>query len=399
MGPVNKCCNPLNKNKHKNIQKNIVFITAKRASAFKKFIGCFMCNSCERHIYKGKKSTLSPRELCENEFPNVNELELVNDDVEDNENTDPSYQCEVVDNQLKVDRINKLLFEVGEPPVKIKRLSSENECKKVIKAAISILGNKNDSSDDSVNQTKNQINHFKVAFDQKISRSDKIQVLTTLPLEWSTKMIRREFQVSRRMVRCAKKIREQSGFASQPPVKEGKRLHTLTQERIKNFYLCDDVSRMMPGMKDYVSVVENGEKQHKQKRLLLFNIQDLHTKFRKAFPDEKIGLTKFQALRPRECISAGPSGTHNVCVCKIHQNVKLQLTGLKNELKRKGCVFSESYTDLIKSSVCNNSTSSCFFSDCSNCPGVNYIIDKLKLLLDNFEIIKITYSQWISTDR
>lgn len=71
---------------------------------------------------------------------------------------------------------------------------------------------------------------------------------------------------------------------------------------------------MMPGMKDYVSVVENGEKQHKQKRLLLFNIQDLHTKFWEAFPDEKIGHTKFQALRPRECALAGPSGTQCVRV-------------------------------------------------------------------------------------
>ncbi|KAH0567775.1 hypothetical protein KQX54_013619 [Cotesia glomerata] len=164
-----------------------------------------MCHSCERDIYKGKKSTLLPSELSQNEFSNVNELELVNDDVEDNENTDPSYNCEVVDNQLKVDRINKLLLEVGEPPVKIKRLSSENECKKVIKAAVSKLGNENDSPDDSVNQTKNLINHFKVAFDQKTSRSDKIQVLTTLPLEWSIKMMTRILSLPENGVKFLKK--------------------------------------------------------------------------------------------------------------------------------------------------------------------------------------------------
>lgn len=92
----------------------------------------------------------------------------------------------------------------------------------------------------------------------------------------------------------------------------------------------------MPGMKDYVSVIENGKKIQKQKRLLLYNIQEIHKKFTDAYPDEKIGLSKFQKLRPRECISAGKSGTHNVCVCKIHQNLKLQLTGFKNELKKRG---------------------------------------------------------------
>lgn len=116
---------------------------------------------------------------------------------------------------------------------------------------------------------------------------------------------------------------------------KGKSLHNLRRERVQKFYLSNDVSRIMPRMKDCVSVVENGKKLQKQKRLLLFNIHDLHTKFEAAFPDEKIGLTKFQALRPRECISAGPSGTLNVCVCKIHQNMKVQFNGFKNELKKR----------------------------------------------------------------
>lgn len=88
------------------------------------------------------------------------------------------------------------------------------------------------------------------------------------------------------------------------------------------------------------------KKTQKQKRLTVYcNINDLYKKFKEAFPNEKIGQIKFQTLRPRECISVRKSGIHNVCVCKIHQNVKLQLHGLKNELK-KGIDFPESSKDL-----------------------------------------------------
>ena len=84
---------------------------------------------------------------------------------------------------------------------------------------------------------------------------------------------------------------------------------------IEAFCLYDDVSRVMVGMKDYVSVIENGKKIQKQKRLLWYNVYVIHKKFTEAYFDEKkAGLSKFQKLRPRECISAGKSGTHNVCV-------------------------------------------------------------------------------------
>ena len=41
-------------------------------------------------------------------------------------------------------------------------------------------------------------------------------------------------------------------------------------------------------------------------------------------PGVKDGLTKFMELRPKNVVLAGANGTHNnVCVCTLHQNVKL----------------------------------------------------------------------------
>ena len=45
----------------------------------------------------------------------------------------------------------------------------------------------------------------------------------------------------------------------------------------------------------------------------------------------KIGFFKFARLRPRQCILAGAAGTHSVCVCTLHQNVKLMIAGGKRE--------------------------------------------------------------------
>ena len=41
----------------------------------------------------------------------------------------------------------------------------------------------------------------------------------------------------------------------------------------------------------------------------------------------KIGFTKFADLRPKQCVVAGASGTHSVCVCVTHQSVKLMYMG------------------------------------------------------------------------
>ena len=46
-------------------------------------------------------------------------------------------------------------------------------------------------------------------------------------------------------------------------------------------------------------------------------------------PQQCIGFSKFAELRPKHCILAGASDMHSVCVCTIHQNVKLMLLGAR----------------------------------------------------------------------
>ena len=64
---------------------------------------------------------------------------------------------------------------------------------------------------------------------------------------------------------------------------------------------------------------------HVQKQLVLSNLREVYHEFKETFPDRKIEFSKFAESRPKHCILAGNSGIHAVCVCTIHQNVKLMM--------------------------------------------------------------------------
>ena len=81
----------------------------------------------------------------------------------------------------------------------------------------------------------------------------------------------------------------------------------------------------MPGKKDFISI---GMNIHKQKRLLLANLKELYSIFKSKHPLLEIGFSKFCSLRPKWCVLPGSSGTHSVCACTHHQNMKLILTPL-----------------------------------------------------------------------
>jgi len=55
----------------------------------------------------------------------------------------------------------------------------------------------------------------------------------------------------------------------------GKPLNYDTVKLVKALYCQDDISRIMPGAKDYVSVREGSQRVHKQRRLLLLNLNEL----------------------------------------------------------------------------------------------------------------------------
>ena len=141
-------------------------------------------------------------------------------------------------------------------------------------------------------------------------------------MSWTIKKIENEFKASNYMVCKAKSLVKSKGILSLPNPNQGHSLGNDTIVLVQNFYKSGQISRIMPGKKDCVSIKVNGTRISVQKRLLLGNLKEIYQQFKDQFPVEKIGFSRFAELRPKRCVLAGASGTHVVCVCTIHQNTK-----------------------------------------------------------------------------
>lgn len=97
-------------------------------------------------------------------------------------------------------------------------------------------------------------------FYQTSKRSEKITILTLLPQSWSLKKIEEEFGVSNYMARKVKDLVKEKGILSTPNPKPGKMITNVIAQLVVNFYSEDDVSRMMPGKKDFVTIRNKGAK-------------------------------------------------------------------------------------------------------------------------------------------
>lgn len=221
MGPINECCNPLKKAKHNHVRSNLILIQKKRNAKFKKFINLYMCKPCEKAIYKLSESELNSiskekvvkMKESENVCMDVCEKEIVCDPEEFSDTADaildPNFEDDDERKNLTcIKKINEILNDLGEPPIK-KRHSDQltKKDKQSIKTVINNLIDGNITSTvDSEDPNQMYVNVIKEALSKEETRSGKIKVLTTLPADWSTKKIRREFNVSRRMMFRAKAL-------------------------------------------------------------------------------------------------------------------------------------------------------------------------------------------------
>ena len=119
---------------------------------------------------------------------------------------------------------------------------------------------------------------------------------------------------------------------------------------VRDIYEDDEVSRIMPGTKDKVSL---GNKVYAQKRLLLCTVKELYNHFVNKYREGKIKLISFYSLKPKWCIQPGKSGTHSVCVYAIHQNVVF----LCDAIDKK-------QNELLQHLVCNTENKICMVNRC-----------------------------------
>lgn len=158
---------------------------------------------------------------------------------------------------------------------------------------------------------------------------EKYKILTLLPTSWSLRKFQSEFGCSKYMASKAKELQQSKGILSVPDARHPSNvLSSTVTNLIDNFYLDDEISSVMPGKNDYVSMVLNGKKERVQKRLMLLSLTEAYQELKKKYATQlKFSFSYFASRRPKNCVLPGGSGTHVVCVCSIHQNIKLMLMG------------------------------------------------------------------------
>jgi hypothetical protein len=119
---------------------------------------------------------------------------------------------------------------------------------------------------------------------------------TVLPLSLPIRNIQQEFKASNYIVRTSRKLVAGKGILPSPNIKPGKVLPSASAEMVKLCYVFDEISRIMPGTKDYVSVCSQDKKVYLQKRLILCNLKETYLNFKEQNLENFLGFSKFAQL-------------------------------------------------------------------------------------------------------
>ena len=291
-------------------------------------VGMRICDSCRKALAR------TPACLPEVE----SQASVVPQPESSSQSGSPTRQSSPCSEELQLEastslkQMNQCLEDVGKTSVTKKKLRSKKYLDKKLDEVTEMVKKVTIGDTDSVRMTNENemLEQLKEKFHETKESSMKIRILhvTVLPKSWSTR-IEREFGVSHHISRKVKSLVKEKGILSLPDPKPGHSLPQETAHLVVAFYESDESSRIMPGKKDFMSIKDAGGRRHIQIQLVLCNLKELNQHFKDKHPSVKIGFSKFAELRPRYCVLAGASGTHSVCVCTIHQNVKLMILGAK----------------------------------------------------------------------
>ena len=94
------------------------------------------------------------------------------------------------------------------------------------------------------------------------------------------------------------------------------------------------------------------------------SLKEAQILFKETHLNIKTGLSKFCELRPKEVVLPNGNGTHNVCVCESHQNVKFALDNSGLAKSNPINLSDSSYKGYIDLMTCNEATEKCYINYC-----------------------------------
>jgi hypothetical protein len=158
-----------------------------------------------------------------------------------------------------------------------------------------------------------------------------------------------------------------------------RKFSNIIRTDIRYFFESDNVSRMCPGKKYYVTQ----KKIKMQKRLLLASMKDLHVKFNQSSA-YKVGYSTFCKLKPF-WVRIPKVSERDTCVCKVHANIEY----LVSAMNAAEIIDQKTPKEVAAQLCCDTSSVSCLQRSCTACQ--NCTISFL-----DFEDGPLYYDQWVT---
>ena len=296
--------------------------------------------------------------LDEHESDLEEDMDAADDEIDDNHEDDEAA-CEENEHDLSV--LNEsLLSSVSVSPIKPcearrnktyakrKLVNTSEAIKAKVEASLGIQLSDEEAELEKPEEVEcEMVAQIKERF-QEATRREQVTLLTMLPKSWSVNKTRLTIGCSRYMAEEAKRQVARDGILSTPGAIKRQRLPVDAERLVRDYFKGRDVARIITGTKDCVRVpCPDGGREKAQKQLVLCNLREAYALlFCQQNPQIKIGFSKFSEFRPKECVLAGGSGTHAVCVCTYHQNVKLMFGAIRKYFDGDNEVI-KSYRDLL----------------------------------------------------
>lgn len=244
------------------------------------------------------------------------------------------------------------------------------------------------------------LDKLKSEFENADSVQKKIEILKLLPESWTYEKIMSNFEGATDYMIKSVKVEKNLVFGISPLPQGRKSIEQSIKKKVIQFYFEDDVSRPFPGRKDFLSVkLKNGKRKKEQKRLLLAPINLLHEKYLKqCAPNEKVSLSLFTSLRPKQCVFAKDPSAANICVCMIHENTDLIIQGLKDTRNFPNLTKQELLQTLVEKMLCPVPDTACYLQQCTNCDEQK-MLDYVAQILDANNVNDVSFSMWVTSPK
>lgn len=160
----------------------------------------------------------------------------------------------------------------------------------------------------------------------------------------------------------------------------------IVENKVIDFYNCDDISYQTPGKSDVISIRIGNQKTTMQKRYMKMSLGEAYQLYCEYNRDhnKKVGKSKFFELRPKNILVVART-PHNVCVCQIHSNFNNLCSSLK-------CIrgFPSNSNALLDELCCDIHREKCMMEQCDHCE--QSILDVMPLLFDHE--LNIFWKKW-----